>query len=456
LPGSPINDILDGGFDRGAEEDGAMRFSKFNQGLMGFIQQSPTPFHAVTNLVKMLADAGFSRLQDDNPWQLKKGGKYFVTRNDSAIVAFSMGDNDLSGSGIRLTGAHTDSPCLKVKPNPEIHSLGGYVQLGLEVYGGALLNPWFDRDLSLAGRVDFRTSDNKLDSCLIDLQDPVAYIPSLAIHLDREANNSRSINAQKDLPALLLLANDAEKFSLDHYLLNYLQSSLGLSKAAKILSHELNLYDSQPPQFVGLEKQFIAAARLDNLLSCYLNCVSLIDADGENASVMVCNDHEEVGSASAAGAQGPFLAAVLKRMVASQGEKPDAFECAVQRSVLLSIDNAHGVHPNFPEKHDSKHRPMLNGGPVIKINANQRYASNSTTVALFKNYCEQQGVAYQSFAMRSDMACGSTIGPLTAAETGITTVDIGVPTFAMHSIRELAGAEDAGNLNKVVTAFYNR
>jgi len=406
----------------------------------------------------MLDKAGFVRLDEAQSWKLEKGKSYYVCRNDSSIVAFKTGHKDLTKTGIRITGAHTDSPCLKIKPTPDTKRQG-YLQLGVEVYGGALLNPWFDRDLSIAGRVHYQTKSGELDSVLLDLQAPVAVIPSLAIHLDREVNAGRAINAQKELPPILLQFADkgeAGKFGFADFLLKEIRKNPKAKQADAILSHELFLYDTQPPALVGLEQQFIASARLDNLLSCYLACKSLIDSDDGQASVLVCNDHEEVGSASSCGAAGPFLEKVLSRWVGCLHRASDALDRVIHHSFLISIDNAHGVHPNYVEKHDDQHRPLLNAGPVIKINANQRYASNSESVALFTALCKQQDVACQSFVMRSDMACGSTIGPITATELGVTTLDVGVPTFAMHSIRELAGADDAIQLARVVKAFYDR
>ncbi len=430
----------------------------FNQGLLQFLQRSPTPFHAVSNLSEMLEHAGFARLDESEAWQLEKGSSYYVVRNDSAIIAFKTGESSLAENGIRLSGAHTDSPCLKIKPSPLIKKQE-YLQLGVEVYGGALLYPWFDRDLSIAGRVDFLAEDGSLHSILLDLKDPVAFIPSLAIHLDKEANSGRLINNQKELPPVMLQVDKDREFNFDDFLLDQICNHSGAefsSKPKKVLSHELFCYDTQAPALVGLNRQFIASARLDNLLSCYIACTSLIGSGDEHASVLVCNDHEEVGSASTSGAQGPFLKSVLERMIAAEQKGADDFERSIRQSVFLSVDNAHGVHPNFSDKHDDEHKPQLNGGPVIKINANQRYASNSRSVALFKSICEQEKIPHQSFVMRSDMACGSTIGPITAAGLGVDTVDIGLASFGMHSIRELAGAEDGVLLSRLIEAFYNR
>lgn len=427
----------------------------FNTGLLEFLQQSPTPFHAVASLSARFLAAGYTRLQEGESWSLQKNGKYFVERNGSACIAFKTGNKSLLEHGMRLSGAHTDSPCLKLKPNPAVrrHS---YVQLGVEVYGGALLHPWFDRDLSLAGRVNYKNKSGQLCAVLLDMREPLAFIPSLAIHLDREVHEGRLLNRQTELPPVILQLKEDGVFDFERFLLAQIQKQPGHETAVQVLSHELSLYDTQPPALVGLHKQFIASARLDNLLSCYTAAVALIASTDGYASVLVCNDHEEVGSASASGAQGPFLRAVLERIVAAESADADAFERVIHRSVMLSIDNAHGIHPNYADKHDAQHQPLLNSGPVIKVNANQRYASNSESIAFFKSVCEKAGVSHQSFVMRTDLACGSTIGPLTATELGINTVDIGLATFGMHSIRELAGAEDGPALARAVTAFYQR
>ena len=432
-----------------------MSSASFNDGLLQFLQQSPTPFHAVANLARELKQNGFEQLDESDHWRLEKKRSYFVIRNDSALIAFRTGQSDPIVNGLHVTGAHTDSPCLKIKPSPEIRKQN-YLQLGVEVYGGALLYPWFDRDLSVAGRVDFQTKKGELKSGLIDFSKPIGFIPSLAIHLNRTANDGHKINQQKELPPILMQIGDKNKISFNEILLKAVRKQANNKTAERVLSHELMLYDTQAPNLVGLNQEFIASARLDNLLSCYLACHALIKSNKRNPSVLVCNDHEEVGSASTSGAQGPFLKSVLERIVRQATESADAIERAIHNSNLWSIDNAHGVHPNYADKHDDKHSPQLNAGPVIKINANQRYASNSQSIALFKSVCNKCKIPYQSFVMRSDMSCGSTIGPITAAEIGIKTVDIGIASFGMHSIRELAGAKDAENLAKAVTTFYNR
>lgn len=424
----------------------------FNNGLLAFLQVSPTPFHAVANLSKALESAGFNYLAEDLPWQLRAGGRYYTIRNGSSLIAFVKGKLAESQHGTRLVGAHTDSPRLVVKPEPD--RIKDYFQVGVEVYGGALLNPWFDRDLSLAGRVVFQNRlSGELRQLLIDFETPIAVIPSLAIHLDPEANQNRSVNAQTDIPPLLFRLRNGRHTTFRALLAEHLATQLGGTPAPgdiRVLDYELSFYDTQPPALVGLYGDFIASARLDNLLSCYAGLHALLAAGNEITSVLVCNDHEEVGSNSACGAAGPMLDAVLQRIVPNGEERTRA----ISRSLLISADNAHGVHPNFSAKHDPNHGPLLNGGPVIKVNNNQRYATNSLSAALFRQWCEREGVPVQTFVTRSDVGCGSTIGPITATAIGVPTLDVGVPTFAMHSIRELAGAEDAHGLFRVLRVFY--
>lgn len=433
-----------------------MQDSEYVAGLLEFLQHSPTPFHAVAQMTQQLEAAGYQRLHEADAWQLDPDGQYYVTRNDSSLIAFSLAADPVS-HGFRMVGAHTDSPCLKVKPNPELVQ-SGYYQLAVEVYGGVLLNPWFDRDLSLAGRVSYLDSDDELCHCLIDFEQAIATIPSLAIHLDREANDNHAINKQQHLPPVLIklpeISSDGKQDATPPQLRDILLKLVQQQHAAacRVLDYELSLYDTQPPAVIGLHQDFIASARLDNLLSCYTALLSLLKAGAGQNSLLVCNDHEEVGSVSAAGAQGPFLHTVLQRISGSH----EAMARTMDRYLLISADNAHGVHPNFADKHDANHGPILNQGPVIKLNHNQRYATSSETSAIFRQLCAKADVPVQSFVVRSDMGCGSTIGPITAANLGVRTLDVGVPTFAMHSIRELAGRWDGYYLYRVLREFFTR
>lgn len=425
--------------------------SGFNLGLLKFLQASPTPFHATRNLAECFLAAGFEQLNEADSWQLVPGKRYLVTRNDSSIIAFIYGRSDLLDSGIRMLGAHTDSPCLKVKPRAELNRRG-YFQLGVEVYGGALLAPWYDRDLSMAGRVTYRDESGQMASALVDFKRPVAIVPSLAIHLDRDANNNRSINAQKDIVPLILQlpAEDSVLPDFRSLLHAELQASQPELPVSQVLDYEISLYDTQPPALVGLEQDFIASARLDNLLSCYVGMQALLEADDQVSSLLICTDHEEVGSASCCGAKGPMLEQFLMRLL----PETESRIRVIERSMMISADNAHGVHPNFMDKHDENHGPLLNRGPVIKVNANQRYATTSETSAFFRLLCETADVPVQAFVARTDMGCGSTIGPVVASEVGVKTIDVGCPTFAMHSIRELAGVQDAWNLYRATVVYF--
>lgn len=426
-----------------------MPHSAASQSLADFIQASPTPFHAAASLAARLQAAGYRPLDERAEWSLEPGGRYYVLRNQSSLIAFSLGQPGALDNGLRMIGAHTDSPCLRVKPQPELNRHGLW-QLGVEVYGGALLAPWFDRDLSLAGRVTCRDDQGQLHNLLLDFKRPIAIIPSLAIHLNREVNSGFAVNPQTDLPPVLAHSIEPNR-DLRALLASELHSRHPDHGPLQVLDYELSFYDTQAPALVGLDGDFLAAARLDNLLSCHAGLEALLDSDGQQACLLICTDHEEVGSASCCGADGPFLEDVLRRLLPDDSQRIRS----IQRSVLVSADNAHAIHPNYADRHDGNHGPQLNAGPVIKINSNQRYATTSETAALFRHLCQQVDVPVQSFVVRSDMGCGSTIGPITSSRLGVRTVDIGAPTFAMHSIRELAGVRDVEYLHRVLGAFLN-
>lgn len=423
----------------------------FNQGLCEFLDQSPTPYHAVAAMKNLLEAQGFRGLSEGDNWGELPAGKYYVTRNDASIIAFTLTGESLTQTGMHMVGAHTDSPCLKIKPRPE-KVQQTLLQLGVEVYGGALLNPWFDRDLSMAGRVSVEAENGRIEQLLINFECPVAVIPSLAIHLDREANQSRSVNPQLHLPPVLCQLEEGDTLDFRALLERQCQQQYPARQIGKVLDYEICLYDTQKAALTGLYGDFISSARLDNLLSCYVGLQSILKADGRRPGLLICNDHEEVGSQSSSGAQGTFLHSVLQRL----SQTPENYQRMIDRSMMISADNAHAIHPNYPDKHDAEHGPILNRGPVIKTNANQRYATSSETSALFRQLCNQQSVPVQDFVVRTDMACGSTIGPITASNIGVRTLDIGVPTYGMHSIREMAGSRDAEMLHKVLTAFYQQ
>mgnify|MGYP006418318849 FL=1 len=417
--------------------------------LMTFLSGSITPFHAVEVMAKTLQRAGFEQLDQFDAVRMTPGKGYFVVHQGSSLMAVRAGQSGVE-TGLRLVGAHTDSPNLSVKPNP-VKGRDGCIQLGVDVYGGALLNPWFDRDLGMAGRLSMLTPDNALRTTLFDTGRAVAVIPSLAIHLDREANSQRSINPQKDVVPLVMLG-EHQQYDLKTWLAQELARADSQWQGARVMDYELSLYDTQPPNQIGIDGDFIASARLDNLLSCFAGMRALIDADDAEWSLFVATDHEEVGSASTVGAQGPMLMDAL----AALAPDPKLNRMMRAQSWMMSVDNAHATHPNYADRHDDQHSPRLGDGPVIKINRNQRYATTGEGAARLRVLAERTKIELQTFVMRSDLACGSTIGPITATETGIPTTDIGIPTLAMHSIRELACASDIPPLVALLNAFYRR
>ena len=417
-----------------------MKKQDFNEGLLGFLDASPTPFHATLNMRMMFENAGFKKLIESDKWDLKKGEKYYVIRNDSSIIAFTY----TKSSNYTMLGAHTDSPNLKLKPNAVIKE-HGVVKFGVESYGGLLLNPWFDRDLSLAGRVSYLNSNDEVQDTLINVEKSIAIIPSLAIHLDNKANKERTINKQTDVNPILTTNED---FDFEDFI-KWQLSKNDIHNVKDIYASELSFYDTQKASYVGLNDDFIASARLDNLLSCYVGMLSICSLDSDKPMLFIASDHEEVGSESTSGAGGSFLENTLRRMYGDYEE----YMKMITTSLMISADNAHAIHPNYPDKHDSKHAPYINKGTVIKVNANQRYASNSKTISTFMNVAKSINEPYQEFVTRSDMGCGSTIGPITATRLGINTLDVGLPTFAMHSIRELCGSDDAYSLYKIILGY---
>ena len=421
---------------------------KYISQLLKFLADSPTAFHAVQNTCQLLEKNNFKELHENEVWDVNIPGSYFIRRNSSSLIAVNLTDTNRIKSGIRMAGAHTDSPALKIKPNAE-NINNGLIQLGVEVYGGALLDPWFDRDLSIAGRLTIRSQDASIQNILIDFKRPVAVIPSLAVHLNREANDQKKINKQTDLVPIVMQHIDDNSPDFNAILLNQLAIENGIEKA-EIIDHELFLYDSQQPALVGMNEEFLTGTRLDNLLSCFSLVTGLIDTESKQNSLIVLNDHEEVGSQTAPGAQGPFLKSTLKRLVPDHETR----QCCLHNSLMISADNAHAVHPNFADRHDKNHQPLFNMGPVIKYNANQRYATTGKTASFYKLLARKAEVPVQEFVMRSDLACGSTIGPITAGATGVQTIDIGIPTLAMHSIREMAGKEDCWQLYQVMRTYF--
>jgi aspartyl aminopeptidase len=427
-----------------------MKEHPFTTDFLNFLTLSSSPFHAVSNMAERFRTQGYHQLFEQDKWELETGNNYFVVRDDGALIAFHLRANPAE-NGFRIIGAHSDSPCLQIKPLPDIKALN-YHQLGVEIYGGALLNPWFDRDLSVAGRACCKMKDGTLKVFLVDFHRPLLSIPSLAIHLDRDVNKNRSLNAQKHLtPILSQIVND-QLPSFDSVIAEQISQNHKEADGIEVLGYDMFCYDPQPPALIGLKNEFISAGRLDNLLSCFVGMISMLEAKGNENHMFICNNHEEIGSTSTTGAHGSLPTAILERIVPD----PICKRICESKSFFISMDNAHAVHPNYQEKSDPSHQILLNHGPVIKINAGQRYASNSFTRAVFQMLAKEIGVDTQEFVMRSDMVCGSTIGPIISSRLGIQTVDVGAPTLAMHSIRELTGSRDPFLLYRTILHFLIR
>jgi len=431
-----------------------MKRTRLNTELKKYLDESPTPFHAVAGIKSRLLSKGYKELSEADSWTLEKGGKYFVTREETSIIAFKTGSMKFADLGIRMLGAHTDSPCLKVKPSAE-KSFENYLTLNVDVYGGVILMTWFDRDLSIAGRVSGTDSKGQLHSRLINFEKPIALIPNLCIHLNRNVNTAHSVDKQNETSPLILQFADKDKSRSNFFrklLLEQLRSEHSDCPIEKIHHFDLCLYDTNGANFVGYREEFLTSARLDNLLSCFCGLQALINAEDSLPSLLICSDHEEVGSRSHSGAAGPFLQDVLHRLCPD----PEDYRRMIHNSLLLSADNAHGVHPNYSHVHDGDHIPLLNSGVVIKMNVNQRYASNDVTCSILECIAQKLKMPLQQYVNRSDLGCGSTIGPITATNLGVRTVDVGVPTFGMHSIRETAGSSDTTALFKLAQGFYDR
>ena len=424
--------------------------------LVSFIDRSPTPYHAVAEACLRLEGVGYSRLEEAEVWSLSAGDRRYVVRAGGSLAAFEVGTAAPAEAGFRVVGAHTDSPNLRIKPSPDVHA-HGFHQLAVEPYGGVLLHTWLDRDLSLAGRVSTRTEAG-LETRIVDFGRPLLRVPSLAIHLFRELNQEGlKLNAQQHLAPVLGLGKD-ERF------VDLLCEELGRDGLEPvpedILAWDLMAYDIQPATLSGADDEFIHAARLDNLASSHAGLLGMTEAGAKATSratrVVVLYDHEEVGSRSTQGAGGTFLADTLERIVESAGEGgAQDMARAISQSWLISADMAHAVHPNYSDRHEPGHRPKIGAGPVIKTNSNRAYATDAESAGFFAELCGRVGVVPQNFVTRSDLGCGSTIGPISAARVGIRTVDVGNPMLSMHSCREMAGASDVGKMIDVLVEFFS-
>lgn len=446
----------------------------FAQKFLSFVDASPSPYHAVETSRERLVNAGFERLSEHDEWQLKKGGKYYFTRNSSTIVAFTVGEKYVAGNGFHMIGAHTDSPCLRLKPRTAAKA-HGFHRLAVQTYGGGLWNTWFDRDLSVAGRLIYRNATTgSLEQFLLRVQQPILRVPSLAIHLrpPAEINNedhvvpilATAVRDQLDDSAATATASSDDG---KHYpsFLKLLASTLHEAHPSRdfdpaaIVDFELCLYDTQPSAIGGLHREFVFSPRLDNLMSSYCALEAIIGSTGleSESNVRVCMlfDNEEVGSVSYQGAASSLLDRLVSRVVSAfpDSESVHAQERSYANSFLISADMAHALHPNYPEKHERLHGPVLHKGPVIKHNCNLRYATNAHTAAIVRTIASNHSIPLQDFVVRQDGPCGSTIGPMLSAK-GVRVLDIGNPQLSMHSIREMCGTDDVCHAVRLFTAFY--
>jgi aspartyl aminopeptidase len=423
------------------------------QNLLSFIDSSPSPWHVVSTIESLLKPFQFTRLDETTRWQLQPGGRYYVVRDDSSIILFVLGTKPLVDSGFKIVGAHTDSPGLRIKPNAT-NGKDGLLRLNVEIYGGPILATFTDRDLSLAGRICYKNDQDQITSQLIKFDKPLLRLPNLAIHMNRTVNeDGLKLHKQNELP-LILSALSEQQLPPD-YFLSLLEKQSGID-STQVLSWDLAVYDTQKGAIWGAENEFYSNSQLDNLASCHAALQALLDdtaLNGENTLVCAFFDHEEIGSESKQGADGGFLPDVLQRITLASCEQQD-FPRIMAKSFLISADMAHAYHPNFPAAYDHDHKVLVNKGPVIKVNTNHRYSSESISQAMFIDWCNQANVPYQYYSHRCDLPCGSTIGPITSAKLGIRSVDVGNPMWAMHSIRESAGIFDHDYMISVLKIFF--
>jgi len=434
--------------------------------LINFINGNPTPFHVVENCAARLKSAGFVQLNERESWKetVKAGGKYFYHRNLSTIVAFTVGGRYKAGNEFKVVGAHTDSPVLKVKP-VSVRSANGYLQVGVECYGGGLWHTWFDRDLTLAGAVIVKRG-HQFSRELVNLGRPLLRVPNLCIHLQTpEERQAFRINTEIHLqPILSLLVsslNKEETSDLRHssVLLGLLADELKVNPE-DIQDFDLILADTQPGAIWGAKNEFLSVARLDNQSHCFTGLTALMAhsemiSEDTGVSMLVCFDHEEIGSDSAQGAGSPMMSEAISRVLSCFQEGDEILKRTIRNSMLISADVAHAIHPNYSDKHEKAHRPKLNKGTVIKTNGKQRYATNAETGFLLRELARRADTPVQEFVVRNDSSCGSTIGPIIASRVGIRTVDIGISSLSMHSIRETMGCEDVETNTKLLTTFYD-
>lgn len=430
--------------------------------LLSFLDASPVNFLAVKNIADTLAANGFHRINPALPLgEVKSGDRFFVTKNDSSIYAFRIGNKPIADAGFHMICAHCDSPTFRIKPNAEMLTEGGIVKLNTEVYGGPIMSTWFDRPLTLAGRVIVRGEDvMQPKTLLLHIKRPLLQISNLAIHFNRQVNDGVALSKQKDV--LPLLGQITSQLEAGNLLMNVILEELNSTIAdcqfcAKdVLDFDLYLADATPACTFGVHNEFISSGRLDDLSMCYAGLEALFASDTtDTTQVLAIFDNEETGSQTKQGAGSPFLAYILKRIAMSQSHTEEAYYQAVERAFMISADNAHAWHPNYPEKYDPTNHPMLGGGPVIKFNAAQKYASDAVSAAVFAGLCEKAGVPCQRFVNHSDVAGGSTLGNILASSIPLRGVDMGNAILAMHSCRETGSVVDHEYCVKVFTEFFS-
>ena len=420
-------------------------YEETTEKLLDFIEKSPTAFQAVDEMQKRLTENGFEVLSEKEYWKLVPGGKYLVTRNNSALIAFCIPEKE--SRVFHIMASHSDSPSFKIKENPEIKVDNSYVKLNVEKYGGMLMAPWFDRPLSVAGRVIIRRNGG-LKEKLINIKRDLVMIPNLAIHMNREANNGVSYNPQKDLQPLFAVGNT------DRTLLEIIAEQTGVKKE-DIISHDLFLYNRMPGTVWGADREFVSSARLDDLQCAFASMEGLLRAQNHESIAVHCvMDNEEVGSGTKQGAASTFLKDTLLRINMGLGRTYEEYLMTLAGSFMVSADNAHALHPNYTDKTDPTNHPVLNKGIVIKFNANQKYCTDAVSAAIFKELCTKAGVPYQAFVNRSDIAGGSTLGNISNTQVPMNTVDIGLPQLAMHSPYETAGVKDTEYLVRAAEELF--
>lgn len=420
----------------------------FSSEMLQFIEQSPTCFHATKNIKNLLCEKGFSELSEQNPWKIKHGERYFVTRGDSSIIAFALPQK--CNGGFAIVASHTDSPALKIKEGGEKNELG-VCRLNVEKYGGLLLSPWFDRPLSVAGRVAIRSKNGKIEMRLADIRRPLALIPSLAIHFDRNANDGKKIDFQNEM--LPVFSEEGERSILDA-----ISEHLKIKKT-DILATDLFVYNAERGFFWGAQNEFLSSPRLDDLECAWTTLQGFLDSivtleEMQNIPVYATFDNEEVGSMTRQGADSTFLSETLERISISLKKNREEHFCALARSFLVSADNAHALHPAHAHLFDPVNRPLVNKGIVAKLNAAQKYTTDSISLALFKDFCQKAAVPLQIFTNNSNVAGGSTLGNISQTHVSVRSIDVGLPQWAMHSPLESAGAKDPIFMKRATEAFF--